>query len=162
MVESIERTDQPDKPPDLPKPVIPEIAVANDIEDVVFDDVSINYNEELVKVPEKQKERIVEDENEVFIVVEEYPEPLGGMAAIISKLYYPELSRRAGIEGKVIISAIIDKEGNVINAEVFQSLFAQLDETALNAIKNTKFIPGKQRGKPVNVSMKIPIQFKLK
>ena len=111
---------------------------------------------------DKQKERIVEDENEIFIVVEEYPEPFGGMAAILNKLYYPELSRRAGIEGKVIISAIIDKEGNVINAEVFQSLFAQLDEAALNAIKNTKFIPGKQRGKPVNVSMKIPIQFKLK
>ena len=162
MVENIERTDQPDKPPDLPKPVIPEIAIADDIEDVVFDDVSIDYNEELVKVPEKQKERIVEDENEIFIVVEEYPEPFGGMAAILNKLYYPELSRRAGIEGKVIISAIIDKEGNVINAEVFQSLFAQLDEAALNAIKNTKFIPGKQRGKPVNVSMKIPIQFKLK
>ena len=126
-VENVTQTIQPDKPPDLPKPVIPEIAIADDIEDVVFVDVSIDYNEELVKVPEKQKERIVEDENEVFIVVEEYPEPLGGMAAILNKLYYPELSRRAGIEGKVIISVIIDKEGNVINAEVFQSLFAQLD-----------------------------------
>jgi len=50
----------------------------------------------------------------------------------------------------------------VINASVLQSLFPSLDEVALNAVKETKFIPGKQRGKPVNVEMKIPIQFRLK
>ena len=47
------------------------------------------------------------------------------------------------------------------NAHVLQSLFPSLDEVALKAVNETKFIPGMQRGKPVNVQMTIPIQFKL-
>ena len=73
------------------------------------------------------------------------------MESIIKKLYYPELARRAGIEGRVVIAAVITKEGNVTNAHVLQSLFPSLDEVALKAVNETKFIPGMQRGKPVNV-----------
>jgi protein TonB len=161
-VEDITQTTQTTKPPDLPKPLIPKIAISDDIQDIVFDDVSIDYKEKLTKPPEREKEKTIEDENQIFVAVEDSPKPVGGMVSIIKKLYYPELARRAGIEGRVIVDAIINKEGDVINAHVLQSLFPSLDEVALNAVKETKFIPGKQRGKPVNVEMKIPIQFRLK
>ena len=79
------------------------------------------------------------------------------------KLYYTEIAKRIGIEGKVILTAIIDKHGEVIGKRRFtNSLFDDLDKIALNAVKELKFIPGKQRGKPVIVRMSIPIVFKLK
>jgi len=162
VIDYVDPTNQYNKPPDLPKPLIPQIAVTNDIQDIEFADVSIDYNKQFTTPPEREKEKIIEDENQIFVAVEEPPEPVAGMASIINKLYYPELARRTGIEGRVIVVLIVNKEGNVINASVLQSLFPSLDEVALNAVKETKFIPGKQRGKPVNVEMKIPIQFRLK
>ncbi len=90
------------------------------------------------------------------------PRPVGGIAAIQNKIQYTELAQRIGIEGKVLVFAIIDEKGNVMNASIAKSLFPSLDEVALNAVRDTKFIPGKQRGKPVKVQMTIPITFKLR
>ena len=59
------------------------------------------------------------------------------------------------------VLAIIDKSGKVVKASIAKSLFPQLDEVALKAVEETKFTPGKQRGKPVKVQMTIPITFKL-
>ena len=59
-------------------------------------------------------------------------------------MYYTEIAKRAGIEGKVIVSAIIDKNGNVANAEIYVSLSDDLDQIALKAVKELKFFPGKQ------------------
>ena len=161
-VEEITQTIQPTKPPDLPKPLVPKIAVTDDIKEIEFVDVSINYNKQFTKPPEREKEKIIEDEDHIFVAVEEPPKPVGGMESIVNKLYYPELARRTGIVGRVVVAAIINKEGDVVNTHVIQSLFPLLDEVALNAVKATKFVPGKQRGRPVNVEMKIPIQFRLK
>lgn len=160
QVQVIKQTTQP-KPPDLPKPLIPKIAMSDDIQDIALPNTEIDYSAHLTKPPEREKEKTIEDEKQIFVAVEDSPKPIGGMEAILSKLHYPEIPRRIGIEGKVIIEAIVNKEGDVINAYVLQSLFPSLDEVALNAVKETKFIPGKQRGKPVNVEMKIPIYFKL-
>ena len=160
-VEDITQTTQSTKPPDLPKPLIPKIAMSDDIQDIVLPGVEIDYNAQLTKPPEREKEKTIEDENQIFVAVEDSPKPVGGMESIIKKLYYPELARRAGIEGRVVIAAVITKKGNVTNAHVLQSLFPSLDEVALKAVNETKFIPGMQRGKPVNVQMTIPIQFKL-
>ena len=161
-VTDIAQTIQPTKPPDLPKPLVPKIAVSDDIQNIDLVDVSIDYNKQFTKPPEREKEKVIEDDNVIFIAVEEMPKPIGGMESIVNKLYYPELARRVGITGRVVIAAVINKEGNVVNAHVLQSLFPSLDEVALNAVKETKFIPGKQRGKPVNVQMTIPIQFRLR
>ena len=106
--------------------------------------------------------KTIADENEIFIVVEEIPKPIGGLDAIQSKIHYTDLAMKADIQGKVIVLAVIDKNGNVKDARIAKSLFPQLDEIALNAVKGTKFTPGKQRGRPVNVQMYIPISFKLK
>ncbi len=72
------------------------------------------------------------------------------------------MARRAEIEGKVVIEAVVDKQGNIIDAFVKKGIGGGLDEVALDAVKNTKFHPGMQRGKPVIVRISIPIKFVLR
>ncbi|MDZ7626730.1 MAG: energy transducer TonB [Ignavibacteriaceae bacterium] len=117
-----------------------------------------------VKLPDKPPTHTIVDlTDEPFIeYAEELPSPVGGIKSLQEKVHYTEIARRAGVEGTVYIEAKIDKNGNVIDAIVKKGLGAGLDEEALNAVKFTKFIPGKQRGKPVNVKMTIPVKFVLK
>ena len=111
-------------------------------------------------------EQIVEEPKEeapkYFVAVEEMPEPIGGIQAIQSKIVYPEIARRAGVEGKVYVLAFVDENGTVTNAQIIKGIGAGCDEAALNAVKQTKFKPGKQRGVPVKVQVSIPIVFKLR
>jgi TonB family protein len=100
-------------------------------------------------------------ESEYLIAVEEMPELLGGLKGLQSKIKYPEIAKRAGIEGKVYVLAFIDEKGNVANAKIIKGIGAGCDEAALDAVKQIKFTPGKQRGKPVKVQVSIPIMFKL-
>jgi TonB family protein len=101
------------------------------------------------------------NEGDFYVSVEEMPELIGGLKSIQEKIHYPEIAQRAGIEGKVYVLAFIDENGNVVNARVIKGIGAGCDEAALDAVKQVKFIPGKQRGKPVKVQVSIPIVFKL-
>jgi protein TonB len=83
------------------------------------------------------------------------------MYSIQEKITYPEIAKRAGIQGKVIIQAFIDENGNVVHAKVLTGIGGGCDEMALDAVKQTKFNPGRQNGKPVKVQVTIPIVFKL-
>ena len=74
---------------------------------------------------------------------------------------YPELARKAGVEGMVVVKVLIDKKGNVEKAEILKSV-PMLDEAAVAAVKQFKFQPGKQRDKFVKVWMSIPFRFSLK
>ncbi|MCK7526700.1 MAG: energy transducer TonB [Ignavibacteriales bacterium] len=109
--------------------------------------------------PPKEDKKIVEEEPTYFVAVEEMPEPIGGIQAIQSKIVYPEIAKRAGVEGKVYVLAFVNEQGIVTKAEILKGLGAGLDEAALGAVKQTKFKPGKQRGKPVKVQVSIPIVF---
>lgn len=100
-------------------------------------------------------------ESSFYVAVEIMPEPIGGLKAIQEKIVYPEIAKRAGIEGKVYVQAFIDENGNVVSAKILKGIGAGCDEAALNAVKETKFTPGKQRGKPVKTQVSIPIMFKL-
>jgi len=155
------QTTQITEPPPMPKPVIPVVALSDEIEDLIMKDISIDGTSEYSKPLIIHKEKIVEDDK-IFVAVEEMPEILGGMKSLYSKLYYPDIIRRAEIEGKVIIEFIVDKNGNVVDMKIIQSVNDKLDEIALNAVRDLKFTPGRQRGKPVKVKMKIPINFRLK
>ncbi|NWF88591.1 MAG: energy transducer TonB [Ignavibacteriaceae bacterium] len=115
----------------------------------------------LIEVEEKVVEEQKEEAPTYFVAVEEMPEPIGGIAAIQSKIVYPEIAKRAGVEGKVYILAFVNEHGDVTKAEVIKGLGAGLDEAALGAVKQTKFKPGRQRGVPVKVQVSIPIVFKL-
>jgi protein TonB len=113
----------------------------------------------LLEVEEKVVEK--EEAPKYFVAVEEMPEPIGGIKAIQEKITYPEIAKRAGVEGKVYILAFVDENGNVTKAQVLKGIGAGCDEAARDAVLKTKFKPGKQRGTPVKVQVSIPVIFKL-
>ena len=89
------------------------------------------------------------------------PTPIGGMKSIQEKIVYPEIALLAGIDGKVYILASIDENGNVASAKVIKSICPGCDESALDAVKQTKFIPAMKGQKPLKVEIIIPIVYTL-
>lgn len=115
----------------------------------------------LIETEEKAVEEKKEEAPTFFVAVEEMPEPIGGIQAIQEKITYPEIAKRAGVEGKVYVLAFVDENGDVKKAQIIKGIGAGCDEAALDAVLKTKFKPGRQRGKPVNVQVSIPVVFKL-
>lgn len=92
---------------------------------------------------------------------EKMPEPVGGLKAIYEKIEYPEIAKRAGVQGKVYILAFINENGGVDDVKVIKGIGGGCDEAAVDAVKNSKFSPGVSEGKPARVKMSLQIQFKL-
>ena len=97
-----------------------------------------------------------------FDVVDEMPELIGGLRGMQRKIYYPEEARKARIQGVVIIQFIVDENGDVRDAYAVQGIGGGCDEEALRVVREARFRPGKQEGKPVKVKLSLPITFKLK
>jgi len=76
------------------------------------------------------------------------------------KLKYPPDAKKKGIEGKVVVKILISKTGAVETTEIAKSI-PELDAAAIDAIKKVKFKPGKYKGKPVDVWVRIPINFEI-
>jgi protein TonB len=89
------------------------------------------------------------------------PTPIGGLEAINKKIVYPEIAKNAGIEGKVYLLVFINESGNVDDAKVIKGIGAGCDEAAVEAVKETKFSPGKNNGEAVKVKLSLPFLFKL-
>ena len=106
-------------------------------------------------------------ESEIFMMVEEMPEFPGGEEElrkfIAENVEYPEDAKAQKQEGKVFVKFVIDKEGNVRDAEIVNGTrFESLNNEALRVIKlMPQWKPGKQRGQNVNVSFVVPINFQL-
>ncbi len=105
--------------------------------------------------------------DEVFKVVEVDPEFPGGEEALYKYLAenikYPLMAKNNKVEGRVFITFVIEKDGNVSNAKVLRSVNEELDAEALRVINAMpKWKPGMQRGVPVRVQYNIPITFKLR
>ena len=162
-VEDIQQTKQENRPPPPPKPPIPIEAPSEDVlEDIDIGSTELDVNAQMEAPPPPPKEeKKVEEEPTYFVAVEEMPEPIGGIKGIQEKIVYPEIAKRAGVEGKVYVLAFVDETGKVTKAQVLKGIGAGCDEAALKAVEETKFKPGKQRGKAVKVQVSIPIVFKL-
>jgi len=152
---------KPEVPPPPKAPQIIEAAIDNPEDDFTPQPID-DYKPVDLPPSLPPKPKIDLSDEEYIPVPEELPAPVGGLKSIQEKVHYTEIARRAGVEGTVYILAKINKNGDVVDATVIKGLGAGLDEEALNAVKSTKFIPGKQRGKPVNVKMTIPVKFVLK
>ncbi|MFH1941994.1 MAG: energy transducer TonB [bacterium] len=99
-----------------------------------------------------------------FIEYDSPPTPVGDYAAIQKHLTYPELARKAGIEGRVVIWTQIDKDGNVAQTKVKDSLGPNgCDESAMNAIKAVKWTPAMKDGEPIDgFWIAVVVSFRLK
>ncbi len=136
---------------------------------------TIKVGTQEIKVTEAPKDdkaaavtmNVVEEEqnatdDKVFDVVENMPEFNGGMNALMQYLShnirYPE---EKDIQGRVLVSFVVGKDGSISNAQVVKSVHPSFDAEALRIINNMpKWIPGTQNGKPVNVKYVVPINFK--
>ena len=105
-------------------------------------------------------------EEPVYDVVEIMPEFPGGTRAMLDfiekNIRYPEVARKNGIQGRVIVGVVIDKDGSVTNLTVLRSIDPYLDKEALRVIKlMPKWKPGTQEGKALKVKYTIPVSFRL-
>ncbi len=98
---------------------------------------------------------------EVLDFAQEQPGIVGGLRALYLRIQYPRAAREQGIEGRVIVEFIVEKDGTPSHIRVLQSAHPLLDSAAVQAIRRTTFIPGKQGGVPVRVRMRLPIRFRL-
>jgi len=93
--------------------------------------------------------------------VDDPPELVGGMTAFQESITYPEMAKEAGIEGRVIVQFVVDKDGNVTNSEVARGDHTLLNDAALTAVKEQTFEPGLEEGELVPVQMSLPVTFRL-
>lgn len=101
------------------------------------------------------------DDSSYYMAVEEMPEPIGGIKAIMENISYPKEAKENSIQGKVYILAYINEEGLVDKTKVIKSVDPILDKAACDAVKKVRFTIAKQDGKPVKVEVAIPIIFTL-
>jgi protein TonB len=169
QMEEILQTAQVEKPPPPPRPPVP-VEVPND--EILMDedldlDASLDLDEPLFDLPpppptpapDEQEEDL---EQEIFVVVEQMPEIIGGTQKVYEYLEYPPIARQAGMEGLVVIQVVVNQDGMPVEPVVARSAGEVLDRAAIEAVMKLRFVPGKQRGKPVRVRMAIPIRFRLR
>ena len=92
---------------------------------------------------------------------DEPPQPVGGFAALVEHLVYPENARKAGLEGRVLVFAHIGKAGKVLALKTGESMDVECDEAALKAVQSTDWNPAKKEGKSLAAWIAIPIDFKM-
>ena len=108
----------------------------------------------------------IEEEQQIFQVVENMPEFPGGTAALMAYLRknikYPTICQEQGIQGRVVVQFVVNKDGSIVDPEVIKPVNPYLDKEALRVISTMpKWKPGEQRAKPVRVKFTVPVQFKL-
>lgn len=116
------------------------------------------------EVDQQEQQNI--DETEVFLVVDEQAEFLGGMEAMMKFLgenvKYPVEAQKNGVEGRVICNFVIMKDGTITDVNVVRGVDSLLDAEAVRVIESMpKWKPGKHRGEEVNVRYTLPIYFRL-
>lgn len=166
-IEEIVRTTQAIKVPPPPRPPVPVAVPDHEI----IEDIEINIDAELdfaasAYIPpppaEARPEKKAEEEEEFFVLVEQMPELIGGLGTLQRKVVYPEMARRANIQGRVHVQFIVNQKGEVENPVVVRSIGGGCDEEALRVVEEAKFVPGHQRGQPVRVQYTLPIIFVLR
>lgn len=102
----------------------------------------------------------------VFDVVEVMPQYPGGPIAmlkyIMENIKYPEQAMKEGIQGRVTVRFIVEKDGSISDVRPVLSVHPLLNKEAVRVVESMpKWTPGKQNGKPVRVRFNVPVMFKL-
>lgn len=99
---------------------------------------------------------------EAFTPYDKAPEPVGGLAALQKKIVYPEIVRRAGIQGTAIVNVLIDASGKILETKTQMSSGNEaLDLAAIAAIEGVSWKPAEKDRKPIKTWITVPIKFKL-
>lgn len=163
----------PPPPPPPPAPAVTEVlrVVDDDVEleqqDIISseDDASAAQTETFV-APVVEEEEEEESAQQIFTVVEKQPEFPGGTAELFKYLSkaikYPVIAQENGIQGRVVCSFVVNRDGSIVDIQVMRGVDPSLDKEAVRVISEMpKWKPGEQRGKPVRVRFILPVQFRL-
>ncbi len=158
----------PPPPPQQQQTTIIEI-VDDDVEVDEDLDIDVESDEETKAeeyVPPAEEEDDEEEEEQIFTVVEDNPEFIGGQAALMKYLAknikYPQMARETGISGTVYVRFVVEKDGSVSQVRIARGIGGGCDEEAMRVVKSMpKWKPGRQRGKPVRVNFTLPVKFVL-
>lgn len=142
---------------DLDKTIENEVVETKDLFDPLKDVLNVDFFDE---------EMPSDDMDSFYLIPEVFPLFPGGdegMRNYLSKsIRYPSRAKNYGIQGKVFVEFIVNKEGKVTEVKALNSIGGGCDEEAIKVIKNMpRWEPGRQRTFPVNVKMTIPIFFRL-
>ena len=113
--------------------------------------------------PPAPKEDVVQ---KVFDVVEQMPSFPGGNGALMSylssHLQYPVVAQENGVQGRVVVSFVVERDGSISDVKIARSIDPSLDKEAVRVVKSMpKWNPGKQNGSAVRVKYNVPVSFKL-
>ncbi len=97
----------------------------------------------------------------IYDHVESPPAIRGGLGAYYINIEYPPEAVERGIEGRLMLRFVVDTEGRATDIVVYKSLHPLCDSAAVHALRETRFVPGKQNGKKVPVRMHLPVRFRL-
>ncbi len=144
-----------EKPPPPSRPQIPIESEDEDLpEDLTIEETEVDFSQQTQDTPpppEEEEEPIVP-----FFALSEKPKEIKRVNP-----EYPELAKKAGVEGTVVVKVLVNTKGDVEKVEVLKS-HPLLDDSAVEAARQFKFKPGKQRDKYVKVWVSIPFNFTLK
>ncbi len=159
----------PPPPPKIQQPEIIEVPDEEEIEEEIEVDLDVEITEDtaiediiLEEAPEE------EDVDQIFTIVEQQAEFKGGMKKFyeyVAKMMngrYPMQAKRMGIEGKVFVQFVVERDGSITDVIAIRGIGAGCDQLAIKVIRESpKWNPGKQRGRAVRVRRILPITFKL-
>ena len=163
---------QDQKPPEMPKKV--EMNVITDMLQVVTNDTKITTDVDFAEFDESteivqqvvvKEEEIVEEE--IFVTAETMPSFMGGDLGVFrnwvqKQLNYPPIAQENGIQGKVIIQFVVEKDGRLTNVQVLSTPDRSLSEEAVRVLQlSPRWSPGKQRNQPVRIKYTLPVDFRI-
>ena len=131
---------------------------------IVFAPARANAQDKKEKTTQTHKDTTTDDK--VYEVCEQMPIFEGGDAALMKYLTdsvkYPELAKKHGVQGRVVIGFIVEKDGSLTNVKVLRAVDRALDAEALRVVKGMpKWIPGRQNEQRVRVKYNVPVSFRL-
>jgi TonB family protein len=136
-------------------------------------DVNVSSGHQITLLPKskrevayKNKENTSKTNDDVFVIVDEMPEYPGGVVALKNFLAqtvkYPAEAAKKGIQGKVYVTFVVQKDGNIGETKIARGVSPELNAEALRVVKLlTNWKPGKQKGQEVAVQYTVPINFAL-
>lgn len=171
-IEITQRDPEPPPPPPPPEPEVPEIIeVTEEKVETKIDLSSLEDDQSRAQVqtytpPPPPKPVEEEATDEIFVVVEQQPEFPGGTTALMKflgdNIRYPVIAQENGIQGRVIMNFVVERDGSISDVQVVRGQDPSLDREAERVIKTMpKWKPGQQRGKPVRVRFTLPVVFRL-
>ena len=170
--EITEVTRQDQKPPEAPKKV--EVKVITDMLEVVTNDTKITTDVDFAEFDENTeviqqvevKEEVIEDD-QPFLIAETMPSFQGGdlnkfRTWVQQNIRFPQIALENGIQGRVVLSFVIEKDGRLTNIQVLQTPDRSLSDEAIRVLsKSPKWSPGKQRNQVVRVKYTLPVDFRV-